>query len=68
MNTDNIQEKYRQLSAELKQALSVMQRSDRVFVIRDEIKDLQKLCPHTNGAYDFSNADACPYCGKKFKE
>ena len=44
-----------------------MQRTDRVFTIRDEIKALQALCTHDIGNYDFSNADECPYCGKKFK-
>ena len=68
MDTNNIKAKYNQLSAELKQALTTMARSDRVFVIRDEIKDLQKLCPHSNGSYDFSEADECPYCGKKFRK
>jgi len=68
MNTDNIKNKYKELSTELKKALTTMERSDRVFIIRDEIKDLQKLCPHSNGSYDFSDSDSCPYCGKKFKE
>ena len=67
MDTNNIKEKYNQLSTELKHALATMARSDRVFIIRDEIKDLQKLCPHSNGSYDFSDANECPYCGKKFK-
>ena len=44
-----------------------MERSDRVFAIRDQMLDLQKMCPHNNGNYDFSNTDECPYCGKRFK-
>lgn len=68
MNIENIKDKYSELSKELKQVLSTMQRSDRVFVIRDEIKDLQALCPHSNGNYDFSDTGECPYCGRKFKE
>jgi hypothetical protein len=66
MDTDNIKTKYDKLNAELKQALSSMTLSDRIFTIRDEIKDLQKICPHSNGLYDFSHSDECPYCGKKF--
>lgn len=68
MNIENIKDKYSELSKELKQALSTMQRSDRVFVIRDEIKDLQTLCPHNNGSFDFTTTDYCPYCGRRFKE
>lgn len=68
MNIENIKDKYSELSKELKQALSTMQRSDRVFVIRDEIKDLQALCPHNNGSFDFTTTDYCPYCGRRFKE
>lgn len=68
MDAENIKSKYNELSKELKHALSTMERSDRVFTIRDEIKDLQALCPHNMGSYDFSETDECPYCGKKFKE
>jgi uncharacterized Zn-finger protein len=45
-----------------------MERSDRVFIIRNQMKELQDLCPHNNGTYDFTNVDECPYCGKKFKQ
>ena len=67
MDTKDIKVRYNELSAELKKALTTMQRSDRVFAIRDEIKDLQQLCPHNSGSYDFSDAAECPYCGKHFK-
>ena len=66
MDIDNIKTKYETLNKELKQALSHMERSDKVFIIKDAIRDLQKLCPHNNGNYDFSDAEECPYCGKKF--
>lgn len=67
MEVTDIKSQYESLSAALKKELSKMERSDRVFVIRDEIKALQKMCPHNMGHYDFSNTDECPYCGKKFK-
>ena len=67
MDITNIKVKYESLNQELRQALSRMERTDRVFIIRDAIKDLQKLCPHSNGNYDFSDTDECPYCGKRFK-
>lgn len=68
MDINNIKVKYETLNKELKQALSRMEKTDRVFIIREAIKDLQSLCPHNNGNYDFSTTDECPYCGKKFKE
>ena len=68
MDIDNIKIKYDTLNKELKQALARMERTDRVIIIRDAIKDLQQLCPHNNGSFDFSDTNACPYCGKHFKE
>ena len=66
MDINSIKEKYDNLSKDLKQAVSRMERTDRVFVIRDAIRDLQILCPHDNGSFDFSTTEYCPYCGKKF--
>lgn len=68
MNSNDIKVKYQELSSELRDALSTMEKKDRVFVIRDEIKELQNICPHSNDNYDFSNQDSCPYCGKKFRK
>ena len=66
MDIENIKEKYIALNSELKQAIAKMERTDRVFVIRSAIKDLQTLCPHNNGSFDFTDTNECPYCGKKF--
>ena len=68
MDINAIATKYKNLNVELKQALSSMEKSDKVFVIKDAIKDLQTLCPHDNGSFDFSTTDNCPYCGKKFRK
>lgn len=68
MEPVDIKVKYNELNSELKHALAVMERTERVFKIRDQIKDLQNMCPHNNGHYDFSTSTECPYCGKKFKE
>ena len=68
MVIDEIKNKYNKLNAELKDTLSHMEKSDRVFIIRNEIKELQNMCSHNNGNYDFSNQDQCPYCGKKFRK
>ena len=67
MGIENIKDRYSELSTALKHELARMERTDRVFAIRDEIKELQGMCPHNNGSYDFSDTECCPYCGKKFK-
>lgn len=67
MDINSVKDKYDSLNKELRQALSRMERTDKVLVIREAIKDLQTICPHNNGSFDFSNNDECPYCGKKFK-
>lgn len=67
MDINSVKNKYDSLNKELRQALSRMERTDKVLVIREAIKDLQMICPHNNGSFDFSNNDECPYCGKKFK-
>lgn len=67
MDINSIKVKYETLNKDLKQALSRMEKTDRVFIIREAIKDLQQLCPHNNGNYDFSNTEECPYCGKHFQ-
>lgn len=68
MTNNEVKSRYQELSLELKDALSRMEYSDRVFLIRDEIKKLQNICPHNNGSYDFSEQENCPYCGKKFRK
>ena len=66
MDINSIKAQYDNLNKDLKQAVSRMEKTDRVFVIRDAIKELQTLCPHDNGSFDFSTTEYCPYCGKKF--
>lgn len=68
MDINTIQDRYQTLSSDLKRALSTMELSERVRIIRQEIHDLQLLCPHNAGSFDYSQADECPYCGKRFKE
>lgn len=68
MDINSVKDKYDSLNKELRQALSRMERTDRVLIIREAIKDLQTICPHNNGSFDFSNNDECPYCGKKFRK
>jgi hypothetical protein len=68
MDINSIKVEYENLSGELKHALARMERTDRVFAIREALKDLQQLCPHNNGSFDFSDTNECPYCGKKFRK
>ena len=67
MDINSDKDKYDSLNKELRQALSRMERTDRDLIIREAIADLETICPHNNGSFDFSNNDECPYCGKKFK-
>lgn len=68
MDVIDISRKYKELNANLKQALSTMEYSDKIMILREQIQDLQHLCPHKMNEHDFSTANECPYCGKKFKE
>lgn len=68
MDINSIGTKYNELNSELKRTLSTMTYTDRVVTIRSQIKELQNLCPHNNGTYDFSKGLNCPYCGKQFGE
>ena len=68
MDINEIKTTYTNLTLELKEALSKMQLTDRVITIRDAIKDLQNMCPHDNGSFDFSTTTDCPYCGKHFRK
>lgn len=67
MDINEIKTKYQNLNLDLRQALSTMEKKDSVILIRQQIEELQQLCPHKiNDTYDFSHSDHCPYCGKKF--
>lgn len=68
MNYEDIKSQYQTLNKELKKALATMEYSNKVLLIRDEIKELQDVCPHNNGSFDFSTTDNCPYCGKNFRK
>ena len=66
MDINDIKTKYTNLNNDLRKALSTMEKTDAVKIIRDQIRELQLTCPHNNGEFDFSNAKECPYCGRKF--
>ena len=53
MDINSVKDKYDSLNKELRQALSRMERTDKVLIIREAIKDLQTICPHNNGSFDF---------------
>lgn len=67
MDINEIKTKYQNLNLDLRRALSTMEKKDSVVLIKQQIEELQQLCPHKiNDTYDFSHSDHCPYCGKKF--
>lgn len=66
MNGEQIQTKYQELSQQLRDALATMEYSDKIKIIRNEIKELQDMCPHITKNYDLRYK--CPYCGKKIGE
>ena len=66
MDIKEIQARYNNLNHDLRAALSTMEKSDSIFVIRQQIKELQALCPHDDGSFDFTTKSSCPFCGKHF--
>lgn len=67
MNIDTIIQTREKLEKELRYALSIMERSDKIAEIRKEIIDNQKHCPHASDKYNWTIANnACPYCGFVF--
>ena len=63
---DEIIRENERLAKELRVALSIMERSDRVNEIHKEIIENQKKCPHFSTKYNWAIVDGvCPYCGFK---
>lgn len=61
--------RHEQLNNELRMALSVMERSDRVKELREAIHENQKQCPHVSLEHSWAIVNnKCPYCGYKFKK
>lgn len=69
MDIKEIQSQYTKLNQDLRTAVSTMERKNTIKIIRQQIKELQELCPHKlNEEYDFTSEKCCPYCGKHFRE
>lgn len=67
MNIDDIIKRREELNYELREALSVMERSDKIKQIRTEIIKNQAVCPHFSDKYNWTIANGkCPYCGFVF--
>ena len=65
MNINEIIKNRQRLEAELKLALSTMEKSDKIQKIRREIKENQQNCPHFSQEFNWTSPDGkCPYCGK----
>ena len=64
---EEIIKKHNYLERKLRDALSTMERSDKVFEIKKEIIENQKRCPHVSSEYNWAIVnDTCPYCGFHF--
>ena len=69
MNIDEIIERRETLNKELRTALSVMERSDKIRELRKQIIENQRKCPHFSNKYDWAIIDdTCPYCGFIFNK
>ena len=67
MTIDEISLRMSELNAQLRQAISTMERSDKVIYIRNLIKEIQSECPHASDEFQLDKQHkVCPYCGKKF--
>lgn len=66
MTIDEIIFKVADLNKQLRQALSTMEKSNKVKEIQKEIKEIQSQCPHGNEKYHWDiSKEPCPYCGLK---
>lgn len=54
------------LDAELRHALSTMEKKDTIQKIQKRMMELQNKCPHFSAKYNWTHPDHCPYCGKKY--
>jgi len=69
MNIDEIIKRHETLDKELRMALSIMERSDKVKELRQEILKNQMVCPHFSNKYNWTIAyNKCPYCGFVFQD
>ena len=66
MDINDIKSQYVDLNLQLINALSTMDLSDKVINIRKSMKELQNICPHTDGIHNFALEYKCPYCGRIF--
>lgn len=68
MNIEQILHKKEILEAQLRVALSTMEKKDIIFQLRQEMMDNQAACPHFSDKYNFTIIDGkCPYCGKNLE-
>ena len=67
MKFDDIIKRHEELDHELHDALSIMERSDKIRQIRTEIIKNQAACPHVSDKYNWTAINGkCPYCGFTF--
>lgn len=60
--------RHEKLSCDLNIALATMERKSTIAEIREELIQLQNICPHFSSEHNFTMVDGyCPYCGKKLE-
>lgn len=65
MNIETIMQQKQLLDAQLRKALSSMEKKDAIFEIKKQIEENQKQCPHYDNKFNLTWVnDNCPYCGK----
>ena len=68
MNIEEIMRTKEILDAQLRVALSTMERKDIIKELKKEIDANQMACPHFSDKYNFTMIDGkCPYCGKNLE-
>lgn len=67
MTMEQIINRREQLDKDLRLALSTMERSDKIRLIKEAIIENQKQCPHFDNNYNWAIVnEICPYCGFHF--
>lgn len=66
MNIEEIMARKGKLDADLRFALSTMERKSVIYDLRMELLKLQNECPHFSAEHNFAIIDGkCPYCDAK---
>ena len=66
MTVEEISLQYKNLTEELIKALSKMEYTDDIRIVRQKMRKLQEICPHESEFFHIDkNNRVCPYCKKE---